>query len=175
MAVDARAVRDGNVGEFDAVSEQHRRQKTMQVIEVGQAEEILPADELETASGVARPVLQHRRAQPVCQPRRYPPEQTVVADLSLSEHRQAGAGPPGKVAIVKRGDIRRIVLQVAVHEDEQILRGGAGTGKECGRLPEAPGMPDDAKRLHDIYLLRQEPERSVGAAVVHIDDLPDGD
>src|SRR4030095_14705439 len=66
-------------------------------------------------------------------------------------------------------DIRRIVLKISIHRNQDFTTRKTDTCHECRRLARVPAQPDDSKVA--ICHLPQRARGFVGASVVYDNDL----
>ena len=69
------------------------------------------------------------------------------------------------------GNLLGRMLQVAVHRDDHVARGGVEAGGERGSLAIIPGETDDSHSQIPLGHRRQTLRRAIGAAIVDIDDF----
>jgi hypothetical protein len=101
-------------------------------------------------------------------PRGQPAQEERVAPLQPAAAGDVGSGVDRRDQL---GQVGRLVLQVAVHGDDDLA---AGSGDACvhrGMLAEVAFEGDDADAVVPVVQAGQDVERPVGRAVVHEDHL----
>src|SRR5882724_311422 len=155
-----------NLGHARPVPIRVNRNETMHLAVKLNALQRLPPIGFQSASIIVQMNPRNRRDEPVGQRAwQLAPERGVLPLL-----------PPARdeiVALIQFGqelrNIGRIILEIAIHGDEDISPGKTNTGHESRRLTGITAQLDEAQ-----LRLRQLPDnlaRLIGAAVVHNNDL----
>src|SRR5262245_31804786 len=159
---------DGNLGDAEAALMREDGDEAMQLAVELDVVEQLAAVRLEAAvdvvqldaSGRADHAVEdarRKRLGPRVQARILPPGNEIVAFVELLE---------------EAPDLRRIVLQIGVHREDDLATRHLESGDECGRLAKVAPETDDVDSRIALMQRAQLLEGAVPAAVVDKDDFP---
>jgi hypothetical protein len=143
-----------------------RRQVAVHVVELRQGEEILAVEQFQTAAGVGGVVAEQAGAGGVGDARGQALDPAVLAVGAVAGDQQRTGTALGLGAHQQGGDVRRVILAVAIQGCDPEAARGAHAGDDGGTLAAAGGVatPDDACFAEALGGVVQ-------ARVIDVDDL----
>ena len=142
------------------------REKTMQALVKLQALQSLPAKRFKGATGIDDVVMRRPVPKAIGKPRGEPPPPVVFPP---------GAHPADHIPVFQQPyqarDLHGIILQITVERDHRPPSRQAKTGSHRRRLAQIPPEVSNANSIIGGLLLTKLIQRSVGAAVIHKEQL----